>query len=158
MKTLGFFVIMIGTYFIGITAFGHEKEAAAAYRRVHSAECHYYYDDAGSTVYNGAYLVMGATGRAVYCPAPSDSELPHASTTTLNVHGYSPAANSAYSETCAKQYNTAMLTCGGLSYWAAGYGGVYGVDVAAWADAAAMPMVYNFLPANAQLFGFYMAN
>jgi hypothetical protein len=153
------FAIAIGAFLASIALFGHAGTASAAYRRVHSSQCHYFYDDAGSSVYNGAWLSASTTGRGIYCAAPSDSELPHAATVTLNVHGYSPSATGAYSEACAKAYNTAAYTCGTLKYWASGYGGVYGVSVSPWnADAAAMPMVYNYLPPGATLYGFYMAN
>ena len=102
-------------------------------------------------------LAVGSNGRSIYCPAPSDSELPHSATVTLNVHGYSPTATSAYSEACAKAYNTAAGTCGTFKYWAVGYGGVFGISVTPWSDGAAMPLVYNFLPAGSQLFGFFMS-
>lgn len=96
-------------------------------------------------MYNGSSLSVNTTGRSIYCTAPSDSELPHAATRTLNVHGYAPSVNSTYSMACAKAYNTSMNSCGPLKYWAAGYAGVYGVSVVAWANVGSMP-----------LYGFYM--
>ncbi|HWO26764.1 MAG TPA: hypothetical protein VNO30_48880 [Kofleriaceae bacterium] len=149
----------IGSLLVGVALIGHVgiNDASAAYRRVHSAQCHYFYDDAGTGLYNGAYLSTSVS-RGIYCPAPSDSTLPHSSTTTLNVHGYSPSAFSAYSQACAKEYNTSAYSCGTAKYWAAGYGGVYGVSVSAWANGASMPVVYNYLPAGSTLYGFFMAN
>lgn len=155
IKTI--FATGAGSCLICLALFGHAGSASAAYRRVHSSQCHYYYDDAGSSLYNGAWLATYSSGRGIFCPAPSDSELPHSSTVTLNVHGYSPSATSVYSEACAKAYNTPALTCGPIKYWGAGYVGVYGVSVTAWSDPAAMPYVYNFLPAGSQLYGFYMS-
>jgi len=149
----------IGAYLATMVLIGHTAPAAAAYRRVHSSQCHYFNDDAGTQVYNGMYLANYTTGRIIYCAAPSDSELPHAATTELNVHGYAPSGTWPYSVACAKAYNTASYSCGTLKYWAAGYTGVYGVDVSTWqADFTAMPVVYNYLPAGGQLYGFYMAN
>jgi hypothetical protein len=149
--------IGIGTYLGGIALFGQADTASAAFRRVHSSQCHYTYDDAGSDLYNGMVFAPGTIGRSVYCPAPSDSELPHSATVTLNVHGYSPSTTAAYSEACAKAYNTSASTYGTFKYWAAGYDGVYGVSVAPWSDDTAMPLVYSFLPAGSQLFGFFMS-
>ena len=158
MRIRHLLVIGGGSFLVGMALIGHTGAASAAYRRVHSSQCHYYYDDAGSEVYNGAWLASYSTGRGIYCPAPSDSELPHSATTALNVHGFSPSASPAYSMACAKAYNTSAFSCGPLKYWAPGYDGVYGVSLTAWADGTAMPVVYSFLPANASLYGFFMAN
>lgn len=145
--------------FLGVTMLTDSSSASAAYRRLHSSICHYYYDNAGTTLYNGAYLSASTNGRAIYCPAVSDSELPHASVTTLNVHGYSPSARSNYSRACNKAYNSSALSCGPIKYWSAGYTGVYGVDVGVWnANGAGMPMVLNYIAPNGRLYGFYMKN
>jgi hypothetical protein len=148
-----------GSLLVSVALIGHVgiNDASAAYRRVHSSQCHYFQDDAGAGLYNGAWLST-TTGRGIYCPAPSDSTLAHSSTTTLNVHGYSPSSTSAYSQACAKVYNTSAYSCGPLKYWAAGYGGVYGVSLSAWANSTSMPLVYSYLPAGSTLYGFFMAN
>lgn len=148
----------IGSFLIGLASIGQIDSASAAYRRAHSAYCTYYYDNAGTDLYNGGYLTTYSVGRGIYCPAPSDSELPHSSVVTLNVHGYTPSANTAYSRACAKAYNTSAYTCGTVKYWGAGYAGVYGVSVTPWSDGSAMPLVYNYLPAGTTLYGYFMAD
>ncbi|HEX2689687.1 MAG TPA: hypothetical protein VHN14_23880 [Kofleriaceae bacterium] len=150
-------IIAIGAFLAGIALFGQAGTASAAYRRVHSSQCHYSYDNAGSTIYNGYWLASYTTGHDVYCPVPSDSELSHAATTTLNVYGYSPTATGAYSKACVKAPSTAAYTCGALKYWASGYGGASGVSVATWhLYPTWLPVLYNSLPAGAALYGFYM--
>ena len=156
MNIRNLLAVGIGSFLISIVSIGHIDSASAAYRRVHASQCHHYYDNAGTTLYNGSTLSVNTTGRSIYCTAPSDSELPHAGTRTLNVHGYAPSVNSTYSMACAKAYNTAAYSCGPLKYWASGYAGVYGVSVTAWANGGSMPLVYNYLPAGAALYGFFM--
>jgi hypothetical protein len=152
------FGLKISALVVGLMALTQSGEAEAAYRRVHSSVCHYWYDDAGSGLYNGAYLSVGTTGRGIYCPAPSDSLLPHSSAIYLNVHGYAPSTSN-YSRACVKSYNSSAYTCGTAKYWPAGYGGVYGVSVSAWTgNAPGFPVVYNYLPPSAVLYGFYIAN
>jgi hypothetical protein len=158
MRIRNLVFVGVGSFLVALALIGHIDSASAAYRRVHSSQCHYYYDNTGTGVYNGSRLTSYTTGRGIYCPAPSDSELPHSSTVHLNVHGYTPTPSSTYSRACAKAYNTSAYTCGALKYWGTGYTGVYGVSVSAWAaNGAAFPVVYTFLPASASLYGFYMA-
>jgi hypothetical protein len=140
-------------------AMADASDAKAAYRRVHSAACHYYFDDAGSDLYNGAWINAYTSGRGIYCAAPSDSELPHASTVTLNVHGFEAANQNAYSYACVKYYNASGTSCGTTTNWGASYAGALNVSVSAWtANGAGMPYVYTWLPPSSQLYGFYMAN
>jgi hypothetical protein len=158
MKFRNVLVAGIASFLLCLALFGRTTTASAAYRRVHSSQCHYFYDDAGTDLYNGMWLATYSSGRGIYCAVPSDSELPHASTVELNVHGYSPSATSAYSMACAKAYNASASSCGPLKYWASGYGGVYGVSLTSWYDWASMPVVYSYLPAGSALYGFFMAN
>jgi len=110
-------------------------------------------------VSNGNDLRVMAQSRDIYCPAPSDSELPHAATVTLNVHGFSPANPRARSQACAKSFNAIAFTCGPFKNWAAGIGGVLGVNVAVWSSHPAdFPYVHSFMPPGSVLYGFYMQN
>lgn len=157
MRIRNLIAVGIGSFLVGLALMGRVDTASAAYRRVHSSQCHYSYDDAGVGLFNGAYLYT-STGRGIYCAAPSDSELQHLSTYMLNVHGYSPPATSVYSMACAKAYNTSANTCGTLKYWGSGYVGVYSVSLTAWwANAWSLPYVYSYLPAGSSLYGFYMS-
>ena len=90
-------VLAIGALLSGIALVGDVgvNTASADYRRVHSAYCHYFYDNVGTGLYNGAWISTN-TARGIYCPAPSDSELAHHEVTTLNVHGYEPPSTSAW--------------------------------------------------------------
>lgn len=54
-------------------------------------------------------------------------------------------------------YNNSSISCGTAKFWAAGYGGVYGVDVTSWSDAGAMPFMYSWLSAGSELYGFFMS-
>jgi hypothetical protein len=134
--------------------------ANAATRRVHATACHYFYDNAGTEVYQGAWLGnQGNTTRGIYCNAPSDSTLSHSGTITLNVHGFEPSGGSNTSQACVKFYNAAGTSCGTSRSWSTAYGGVFGVSVSAWtANPAGMPYVYNSIAAGGQVFGFYMAS
>src|SRR5262245_51214872 len=82
--------------------------ASANTRRVHATACHYYYDNAGTDVYQGAWVGnQGTSTRTIYCNAPSDTTLSHSGTITLNVHGYEPAGVANTSTACVKFYNAA---------------------------------------------------
>ncbi|HEX3476214.1 MAG TPA: hypothetical protein VHT91_14410 [Kofleriaceae bacterium] len=153
--------IGVGTYLGTIALLGNADTASAAFRRVHSSQCHSQYDNAGTNLFNASSLaVSDPVGLGIYCPAPSDSELPHSATVTLNVHGHAPGPNTAYSEACTKAYNAPAITCDPFSYWAAGDGGAYGLTLMhSWqSDPAGMPFVYSWLPTGSALYGFYMAN
>jgi hypothetical protein len=134
--------------------------ANAAYRRVHATACHYYYDNAGTEVYQGAWLGnQGSVNRGIYCNAPSDSTLSHSGTITLNVHGFEPSGLNNTSQACVKFYNASGTSCGPSKSWGSGYSGVFGVSVSAWtANGAGMPYVYNFIAPGGHVYGFYMAN
>ncbi len=157
MKLKEICAIGLASYLGGIALLGGIGDAVASFRRVHSSQCHHFFDDAGTDLYNGVYLSSAQVTHGVYCPVPSDSELPHSSTVTLNIHGYSPSPTSASSQTLAKAYNTNSITVGTLKYWGSGNSGVFNVDVSPWSDGAAFPMIYNVLPGGSMLYGFYMS-
>lgn len=151
------FAIGVGSFLVGVASIGHVDGASAAYRRVHAGQCHAATDDVGPNLDNSAWLNTTSINRNIYCAAPSDSELPHSSTVTLNVYGYTQYATSAYSKACIYSVSTATALCGPFKYWGAGRVGASGVSVAEWADVGGMPYLFNYLPAGSSLYGFFMS-
>lgn len=139
-------------------AIADSSDAKAAFRRVHSSQCHTIYDNSPD-LWNAGYIATSTTARSIYCPAPSDSTLTHNGTVTLNVHGFEAANQSAYSYACVKYYNALGSSCDLDAQWASGYGGAIGLSVSVWnSNGQGMPYVYTWLPPSSHLYGFYMSN
>lgn len=154
------------------------RDASAAYKRVHSSVCHSKFQNNGGTttvgtgsrqvktgnVQNGFELKIFEPGgrHEIFCPAPSDTNLAHGSTTTLNVHGWQPGGGVAAvntSQACVRQYDGDSTSCGPTKSWGAGYAGVYGVSTISWTTYPThMPYVVNMMSGTTRLFGFYMSN
>ncbi len=153
---LGFSVLMAG----GILLVS-SSNADAAFRRAHSSECHSYYDNSGTNVYNGAYLSVSsaASTQGIYCPVATDGYLTHNSTVELNVHGFEASGQNNSSRACVKHYNSTGYACGITKSWGGGNAGVYGVDVNSWrAYGASFPYIYNSIAPGGILYGFYFRN
>ncbi|MCB9647753.1 MAG: hypothetical protein H6730_14275 [Deltaproteobacteria bacterium] len=79
------------------------RVADAGRARVHAARC------IGSNIAVGSYLT--ALGSAsVTCPIPSDSGVPHAHTTALNLYGHN--ASSFTARACVMSWSSFVVACG----------------------------------------------
>lgn len=167
--------IVAASVFVATLVLAKTQEAKAVTRRVHASVCHSHLDAysgnftfgaagqqmASGAIGNGRELSFwsdDATAVLVYCPAPSDSMLPHVSATAINVHGYS---NSLYgptiSQACVKHFNADGTACGTGVVWGDLYGGAYGVGTSAWnASTGGMPYLVNYMSKQSSLFGFYI--
>lgn len=140
---------------------GMPDKASANERRTHSSICHYYYDNAGTSLSNASSLYNGTSSRSIYCPVISDSTIAHSNTLYLNVHGRNTVSGTSYSRACTKNaWNTAS-NCGTQKTWVSTTGGMVAesVDVSIWqAEFASFPYLYNYMQAGTYLYGFWMAN
>jgi|GEM_PF-5332830 len=142
------------------TLLSYAPLADANFRRAHSSECHSYYDNLGTDLYNGAWIAnYGDVARGVYCPVATDGYLSHNATTTLNVHGFEASGESNTSRACVKHYTNSGTACGVVKNWGASYGGASGVDITQWSNyGASFPYIYNVVDVGGRLYGFYLAN
>lgn len=135
-------------------------QADAAYRRGHSSECHNYYNNAGTSLYNGSSLSnYGTSTVGIYCPVATDGYLPHNAVATLNVHGYTPSGYYNQSRACVKNYDNTSNACGVAKTWGASESGVVGLDVSAWtSNPYDFPYIYSTISPGGRLYGFFMTN
>jgi len=152
------FISSVGTYLAGMMLFAGTDDAVAAERRLHSSICHYYYDNAGTGLYNGAYLSTNSTARSIFCPVVSDNTLFHTNVVQLNVHGYESSGESNYSRACSIDPWSSSAACGTTKYWGSGWNGAYGINLSQWNNLARFPYIYTYLDSNGRLHGYYMAD
>lgn len=128
--------------------------ADAAIRRVHSSACHYYYDDAGTSIYNGPYLSISGSTRGIYCPAPSDSEVAHGSASYLMVDGYQSGGIANYTRACVKSYSGTSTSCGNTAAW--GTNGTSVPDLSSWtSNSTWYSYLYHNMKSGSRLHGFF---
>jgi hypothetical protein len=146
--------------FVGtLTLLGTAQDVKAAESRVHSSQCTYYYDDAGTGVYNGIFIYVIETGKNIYCPVPSNSAFPHVNAAVLNIHGATSNANVSNTRACAHDAWGNAFECGATKYWSAANGLVArSVDTSIWnMHGDWFPYLANYLQAGAQLYGFWLS-
>jgi hypothetical protein len=142
-----------------VALLGAHNDVSAAESRTHSSQCTYYYDDAGTGVYNGVFLFVYDTPKNIYCPVPSDSAVPHSATSRLNIHGFTSKPNGSYTRACAHDAWSSVFECGPTRYWTANNTLVaQSVNTSLWREHSDwFPYLMNFLEAGAQLYGFWMS-